>query len=292
MNQTDDTTAAVQKYGDRISYMRDGPNAGGMPRESWSARQARGEYVALLDSDDLVENSTRSSCKWRFLRYGLTTMGFTFSNFPDLRRGPRLPSRTSSAESPTALSIENSRARAGCRTELYRWQRSFASIKGMRSLQLPTQGFHGQRGWRRIYARLAGLSHVLPSALVDSAKSRVSQLSAYPTKVLATGWREKLGSSSRDLMAQKRLRMHTDLLTTYNRAPRRCGAARLTRGAIRACAAGAANRDGSIACGAPIRSFTFEDSAGAKSTQRCSADGCCVTGGAGASVVLRVEAAS
>ena len=58
---TDETTAAVQKYGDRVRYTRR-PNAGVNAARNLGLKQARGEFVALLDSDDLWAPS-RSSCK-------------------------------------------------------------------------------------------------------------------------------------------------------------------------------------------------------------------------------------
>lgn len=67
---TDDTPAVAHEYDGRIRYFRQ-PNRGVNAARNVAVRQARGEYIALLDSDDL------------WLPYALQLMAGLLGRFPD-----------------------------------------------------------------------------------------------------------------------------------------------------------------------------------------------------------------
>ena len=75
---TDDTTEVMATFGDRVRYTRR-PNAGVNAARNLGLKQARGEFIALLDSDDLWA-PFKIELQVRLLRT-FTDVGFTFSNF-------------------------------------------------------------------------------------------------------------------------------------------------------------------------------------------------------------------
>jgi glycosyltransferase involved in cell wall biosynthesis len=75
---TDDTAAAVAAYGDRVRYLRQA-NRGVNPARNCGIAAARGEFIALADSDDLWE-------PWKLatqvkLLETYPAVGFVFSDF-------------------------------------------------------------------------------------------------------------------------------------------------------------------------------------------------------------------
>lgn len=207
----DDTTAAVQKYGDRIRYTRR-PNAGVNVARNLGLKQARGEFVALLDSDDLWA-PYKLELQVALLRY-FNDVGFTFSNF--------LIFRGSSPEADI-LHIPNGLGtwldHVPGRIEPYRWQQQFASIKGMPSLDLPTQDFNVSGG--DIYASSLVCPYVLPSTSLIR-KSALGPLRLPEVPATCGDW-EFFARFSKQSGC-----VYADLSTTYNRSHE--DAVRLTRG--------------------------------------------------------------
>jgi glycosyltransferase involved in cell wall biosynthesis len=75
---TDDTAAQLARFGDRIRILRQ-PNRGMNPARNAGIAVARGEYLALLDSDDLWQ-PWKLELQVKLLEY-FPTAGFTFSDF-------------------------------------------------------------------------------------------------------------------------------------------------------------------------------------------------------------------
>ena len=208
---TDDTTDAVQKYGDRIRYTRR-PNAGVNPARNLGLKQARGEFVALLDSDDLWA-PYKLELQVALLRY-FNDVGFTFSNFL-IFKGPTPESDVLPITDGLSTWLDH----VPGRIEPYRWQRPFASIKGMPALQLPTQDFTVSGG--DIYASSLVCPYVLPSASLIR-KSALGQL-RLPEIIATCGDWEFFARFSKQSGC-----VYTDNSTTYNRSHE--DAVRLTRG--------------------------------------------------------------
>ncbi|HWK51423.1 MAG TPA: glycosyltransferase family A protein [Steroidobacter sp.] len=208
---TDDTTAAVQQYGDRIRYTRR-PNAGVNAARNLGIKQARGEYLALLDSDDLWAPH-KLELQVALLRY-FNDVGFTFSNFM-IFRGPSPEADVL----PTMDGLATWLDHVPGRIEPYRWQRSFAAIKGMPALQLPTQEFTVSGG--DIYASSLVCPYVLPSASLIR-KSSLGQLRLPEIQATCGDW-EFFARFSKQSGC-----VYADLPTTYNRSHE--DEVRLTRG--------------------------------------------------------------
>jgi len=118
---TDDTTAVMEKYGDRVRYSRR-PNAGVNAARNLGFKQSKGEFIALLDSDDLWA-PYKLELQVRLLRF-FTDVGFTFSNFHIFKGA-------SPQFDPTLIvdGLGTWFEHAPERLDPYRWHRPFASIK-------------------------------------------------------------------------------------------------------------------------------------------------------------------
>lgn len=156
---TDDTTAAMEKYGDRIRYSRR-PNAGVNAARNLGLKQSRGEFIAFLDSDDLWA-PYKLELQVKLLRF-FTDVGFTFSNF-HIFKGPAPDADPNLIVDGLGTWFEH----APDRIDPYSWRRPFTSIKST-SPQLPRQDFMLAAG--DIYGSSLFCPYVLPStALIRKA---------------------------------------------------------------------------------------------------------------------------
>lgn len=207
---TDDTRAVMEKYGDKVRYSRR-PNAGVNAARNLGFKQARGEYIALLDSDDLWA-PYKLDLQVRLLRF-FTDVGFTFSNF-HIFKGSHPDADADLVQDGLQTWFEHVPDRA----DPYQWQRPFASVKAT-SLQLPRQDFTISGG--DIYAASLLCPYVLPSTSLIR-KSALAQLRLPEIQATCGDWEffARLSKQSQCL--------YVDLQTTFNRSHE--DAVRLTRG--------------------------------------------------------------
>lgn len=207
---TDDTTAAMEQYGDRIRYSRR-VNAGVNAARNLGIKQSRGEYIAFLDSDDLWA-PYKIDLQVRLLRV-ITDVGFTYSNF-SIFRGPN-------PETDMTMIVDGLRTwfdlAPADRIDPFRWQRPFSSVKT--SLQLPRQDFTLSAG--DIYGSSLFGPYVLPStALIrKSALPATLRLPEFDSTCGDWDFFARLSKESSCL--------YIDLETTFNRSHE--DAVRLTR---------------------------------------------------------------
>jgi len=206
---TDDTTAAMARYGDRVRYTRR-PNAGVNPARNLGLKQARGEFVALLDSDDLWA-PYKLELQVRLLRQ-FTDVGFTFSNF-HIFRGRSPEADLYLMNDGLATWFEQ----VPKRVDPYTWHRPYTSLK-IPTLQLPREDFTLSGG--DIYRSSLFCPYVLPStALIRKATLPVKL--RFPEIDSVGDW-EFFARLSKETGC-----LYADLQTTYNRSHE--DAVRLTR---------------------------------------------------------------
>jgi glycosyltransferase involved in cell wall biosynthesis len=206
---TDDTLARLEGFGDRIRVLRQS-NRGMNPARNAGLAIARGEYVALLDSDDLWE-------PWKIelqvkLLDAFPRAGFAFSDFTILKAA----TGTEGARSPRGLSTWHSPS--------YDWRAVYEAHHAFDSLGLeapvPRRDFTVHLG--DIYALSLADPVVLPStALIRRAALDRSGLALPETPMTHGDW-EFFARLSRAEGA-----LFTDVETTLNRSHE--DAVRLTR---------------------------------------------------------------
>ncbi|MBL8266085.1 glycosyltransferase family A protein [Steroidobacter sp.] len=207
---TDDTTEAIQKYGDRVRYTRRA-NAGVNAARNLGIKQARGEFIALLDSDDLWA-PYKLELQVQLLRF-FTDVGFTFSNFL-IFRGPTVESDVL----PIMNGLGTWLDAVPDRLDPYRWHKPYSSLKAER-LDLPVEDFTISGG--DIYAASLFVPYVLPSASLIR-KSALGQLRLPEVQATCGDW-EFFARFSKQSDC-----LYADIPTTYNRSHE--DAVRLTRG--------------------------------------------------------------
>ncbi|MET0535983.1 MAG: glycosyltransferase family A protein [Steroidobacter sp.] len=206
---TDDTTAAMAQYGERVRYTRR-PNAGVNPARNLGLKQARGEFVALLDSDDLWA-PYKLELQVRLMR-NFTDVGFTFSNF-HIFRGRTPESDLYLVNDGLATWFEH----VPKRVDPYTSQRPYSSLKAV-TLQLPREDFTLYRG--DIYRASLFCPYVLPSTSLIR-KSAIPAKLRFPEIDSVGDW-EFFARLSKEANC-----LYVDLPTTYNRSHE--DAVRLTR---------------------------------------------------------------
>ena len=206
---TDHTTEAMEQYGDRIRYSRR-PNAGVNAARNLGFKQARGEFLALLDSDDLWA-PYKLDLQVRLLRL-FTDVGFTFSNFT-IFKGPTPDTDMTAIIDGLGSWFEQ----VPERIDPYRWQRPFSSVKT--SLTLPRQDFTISAG--DIHASSLFCPYVLPSTALIRKSALPAQLRLPEFDSTCGDWEffARLSKQSSCL--------YIDLETTFNRSHE--DAVRLTR---------------------------------------------------------------
>lgn len=207
---TDDTAAAIQRYGDRVRYSRR-PNAGVNAARNLGIKQARGEFLALLDSDDLwapykIELQVR-------LLQSFQDVPFTFSNF-NIFKGAR-------PDFDPTLIMDGLRTwfeHVPGRVDPYQWQRPFTSLQ-LGSPNLPSQDFTVSRG--DIYGASLLCPYVLPS-------TALIRKSALPVQLRLPEFDSTCGDwEFFARLSKERGCLFVDLATTFNRSHE--DAVRLTR---------------------------------------------------------------
>ena len=208
---TDDTTAAMAKYGDKVRYSRR-PNAGVNAARNLGIKQARGEFLAFLDSDDLWA-PYKIELQVRLLRF-FTDVGFTFSNF-HIFKGPHPDADPTMVIDGLHTWFEH----VPERIDPYKWHRPFASIKST-SPQLPRQDFTLSGG--DIYESSLFCPYVLPSTALLRKSAIGAQLRLPEFDSTCGDWDffARLSKESGGCL-------YIDLQTTFNRSHE--DAVRLTR---------------------------------------------------------------
>lgn len=206
---TDDTTSAIAQYGERVRYTRR-PNAGVNPARNLGLKQARGEFVALLDSDDLWA-PYKIELQVRLLRH-FTDAGFIFSNFQIFRgRSPEADFY------PVNDGLGTWFEHAPKRVDPYTWNKPYTSLKAA-TLQLPREDFTISGG--DIYRASLFCPYVLPSTALIR-KSAIPAKLRFPEIDSVGDW-EFFARLSKEAGC-----LYADLETTFNRSHE--DAVRLTR---------------------------------------------------------------
>jgi glycosyltransferase involved in cell wall biosynthesis len=205
---TDDTTAVMQKYADRVRYTRR-PNAGVNAARNLGLKQARGEFVALLDSDDLWA-TYKIELQVRLMK-AFPDVGFTFSNFYIFRGSLQASSHLVDDGLATWLEPVTDRI------DPYEWHRPSEVGKGT-TLQLPRQEFTISGG--DIYHASLFCPYVLPSTAL-MRKSAIPLQLRFPEIDSVGDW-EFFARLSKHAGC-----LYSDLQTTFNRSHE--DAVRLTR---------------------------------------------------------------
>ncbi|MBM0106201.1 glycosyltransferase family 2 protein [Steroidobacter sp. S1-65] len=205
---TDDTAAAMQAYGNRIRYSRR-PHAGENAARNVGFKQAKGQYLALLDSDDLWE-PYKIELQVALLKK-FSDVGFTFSNFAIFRGAS--PESGACHGDGIATWFEHEQARR----DPYRWRQQFASLGLSVGAPLP-RDFTVSGG--DIYGASLFCPHVLPSTTLIRA-SALGTLRLQEFDLTCGDW-EFFARLSKE-----RGCVYADLETTFNRSHE--DAVRLTR---------------------------------------------------------------
>jgi glycosyltransferase involved in cell wall biosynthesis len=206
---TDNTTEVMAAYGDRVRYTRR-PNAGVNAARNLGLKQARGEFVALLDSDDLWA-PFKIELQVRLMRY-FADAGFMFSNF-QIFRGRTPESDLYLVADGLATWFEN----VPKRVDPYSWHQPYASLRGP-TLELPREDFTISGG--DIYRSSLFCPYVLPSTALIR-KSAIPARLRFPEIDSVGDW-EFFTRLSKEAGC-----LYIDLPTTFNRSHE--DAVRLTR---------------------------------------------------------------
>jgi glycosyltransferase involved in cell wall biosynthesis len=206
---TDNTTEVMAQYGDRVRYTRR-PNAGVNVARNLGLKQARGEFVALLDSDDLWA-PYKLELQVRLLRH-FTDAGFLFSNF-QIFRGRSPETDLYLVMDGLATWFEH----VPKRVDPYTWHKPYTSLKGP-TLQLPRDDFNVSGG--DIYHSSLFCPYVLPSTALIR-KSAIPSKLRFPEIDSVGDW-EFFTRLSKEASC-----LYIDLATTFNRSHE--DAVRLTR---------------------------------------------------------------
>lgn len=207
---TDNTTEVMASFGERVRYTRRA-NAGVNAARNLGLKQARGEFVALLDSDDLWARY-KIELQVRLLRQ-FTDVGFTFSNF-QIFHGRSPETDLYLVTDGLATWFEH----APDRIDPYKWHKPYASLKAP-TLELPRQDFNISGG--DIYRSSLFCPYVLPSTALIR-KSAIPAQQRFPEFDSTCGDWEFFARMSRETGC-----LYVDLATTYNRSHE--DAVRLTR---------------------------------------------------------------
>ena len=208
---TDDTAAVMQEYGNRVRYSRR-PNGGVNAARNIGIKQAKGQYLALLDSDDLWE-PYKIEMQVALLKK-FSDVGFTFSNFFIFRGSNPRPDGVDTVANGLGTWFEH----LTDTHDPYEWRQQFASLGANVTSPLP-RDFMVSGG--DIYGASLFCPYVLPStALIRSS-------------VLANGLRlPEFDQTCGDWEFFSRLSkehgcVYADVETTFNRSHE--DAVRLTR---------------------------------------------------------------
>ncbi len=207
---TDNTTEVMAAYGDRVRYTRR-PNAGVNAARNLGLKQARGEFVALLDSDDLWA-PYKIELQVRLLRQ-FTDAGFIFSNF-HIFRGRSPEADLYLVSDGLATWFEH----VPDRIDPYTWHRPFTSLTAA-ALDLPRDDFNISGG--DIYRSSLFCPYVLPSTALIRKAAIPAQL-RFPEFDSTCGDWEFFARMSKEKGC-----VYVDLPTAYNRSHE--DAVRLTR---------------------------------------------------------------
>lgn len=207
---TDDTAAAMQGYGDRVRYSRRA-NAGVNAARNLGIKQSRGEFLALLDSDDLwapykIELQVE-------LLQSFAEVGFTFSNF-HIFKGAAPDADANSIADGLSTWFEH----VAGRVDPYRWQRQFTAPKAGSS-RLLCEEFTIRAG--DIYRSSLFCPYVLPSTALIRKAALPPQLRLPEFDSTCGDW-EFFARLSKE-----RGCLYAELATTFNRSHE--DAVRLTR---------------------------------------------------------------
>ena len=206
---TDETAEAVARYGNRVRYTRR-PNTGVNPARNLGLKQARGEFVALLDSDDLWA-PYKIELQVRLLR-SFTDAGFTFSNFQIFRGGDPAADLY-----PVMDGLATWFEQVPRRVDPYTWHQPYATVKDP-TLALPREDFTISGG--DIYRSSLFCPYVLPSTSLIRRSAIAARL-RFPEIDSVGDW-EFFARLSKEAGC-----VYIDLPTTFNRS--HDDAVRLTR---------------------------------------------------------------